>query len=84
MQEQKTAFENIVGKGEIARNEQFLLFPQCFKLNQKIVSQFGHVFDIKSVFAVELEDATIGISVKWLKFENRLSSVISHVGEISR
>ena len=23
-----TAFENIVGKGEIARNEQFLLFPQ--------------------------------------------------------
>ena len=23
--------ENIVGKGEIARNEQFLLFPQCFQ-----------------------------------------------------
>ena len=23
-------FENNVGKGEIARNEQFLLFPQCF------------------------------------------------------
>ena len=23
--------ENTVGKGEIARNEQFLLFPQCFK-----------------------------------------------------
>ena len=23
----QTAFENIVGKGEIARNEQFLLFP---------------------------------------------------------
>ena len=23
-------FENIVGRGEIARNEQFLLFPQCF------------------------------------------------------
>ena len=22
--------ENIVGKGEIAYNEQFLLFPQCF------------------------------------------------------
>ena len=22
--------ENIVGKGEIARNEQFLLYPQCF------------------------------------------------------
>ena len=26
----KQAFENTVGKGEIARNEQFLLFPQCF------------------------------------------------------
>ena len=22
--------ENIAGKGEIARSEQFLLFPQCF------------------------------------------------------
>ena len=25
-----TSFENIVEKGEIARNEQFLLFPKCF------------------------------------------------------
>ena len=24
------SFENAVGKGEIARNGQFLLFPQCF------------------------------------------------------
>ena len=32
-----TAFENIVGKGEIACNEQFLLYPQCFLLNQIIV-----------------------------------------------
>ena len=24
------SFENTVGKGEIARNEEFLLFPQCF------------------------------------------------------
>ena len=23
-------FENTMGKGEIARNEQFLIFPQCF------------------------------------------------------
>ena len=27
---QYKSFENTVGKGEIARNEQFLLFPQCF------------------------------------------------------
>ena len=25
--------ENTVGKGEIARSEQFLLFPQCFQEN---------------------------------------------------
>ena len=23
-------FENTAGKGEVAHNEQFLLFPQCF------------------------------------------------------
>ena len=27
---QSKSFENTVGKGEIARIEQFLLFPQCF------------------------------------------------------
>ena len=30
MHQQQTAFENIVEKGEIARNEQFLLFPTMF------------------------------------------------------
>ena len=29
---QYKSFENTLGKGEIARNEQFLLFPQCFLL----------------------------------------------------
>ena len=41
--QQQTAFENIVGKGEIAHNEQFLLFPQCFLLNQIIVSPFVNI-----------------------------------------
>ena len=27
---QYKSVENTVGKGEIARNEQFLIFPQCF------------------------------------------------------
>ena len=27
---QYKSFENTAGKGEIARNEQFLLFPHCF------------------------------------------------------
>ena len=67
MQQQQTAFENIVGKGEIACNEQFLLFPQCFLLNQIIVSAFVHIFDIISSFAAELEKPKIGISGKRLK-----------------
>ena len=55
-----------MGKGEIARNEQFLLFPQCFLLNQIFVSPFVHVFYIISVFPAELEEAKIGISGKEL------------------
>ena len=56
MHQQQTTFENIVGKGEIARNEQFLLFLQRFPLNQITVSPFVHMFDIISLFAVELEE----------------------------
>ena len=52
-------------KGEIAHNEQFLLFPQCFRLNQIIVSPFVHIFDI-SLFAAELEEPKICISGKVL------------------
>ena len=54
MHQQQIAFENIVGKEEIAHDKQFLLFP-CFLLNQKIVSPFVHIFDIISLFATELE-----------------------------
>ena len=64
--QQQTAFENIMGNGEIARNEQFLLFPQCFLLSQKIVSPFVHIFDIVSVFPAEFEKPNIGISGKGL------------------
>ena len=53
--QQQTAFENIVGIEEIARNEQFLLFQQCFLLNQKRVSPLVNIFDIISLFAAELE-----------------------------
>ena len=54
----KTSWE----KKKIARNKQFLLFPQCFLRNQKIVSSFVNIFDITSLFAAELEDPKIGIS----------------------
>ena len=50
-----------MGKEEIARNEQFLLFTQCFLLNQKIVSLFVNIFDIISLFATELEEPESGM-----------------------
>ena len=65
--QQQIAFQNIVGKGEIARDEQFLLFPQCFLLNQIIASPFVHIFDIISLFAAELEEPKIGVSGKELR-----------------
>ena len=61
MHQQQTAFENIVGKGEIARNEQFLLFPQCVLLNQITVSPLVHIFAIVSLFAAELDKPKTGI-----------------------
>ena len=67
--QQQKAFENNVGKGEITRNEQFLLFPQCFLLNQISVSPFVHIFDIISLITAELEEPKIGVSGKGLKIQ---------------
>ena len=64
----QNAFESIVRKEEIAHNVQFLLFPRCFLLNQKIVSPFVNIFDIISLFATESEKPEIGISGKGLKY----------------
>ena len=64
---QQTDFENIVRKGEIAPNEQLLLFPQCFLLYQIIVTPFVHIFNIISLFTAEFEEPKIGISLKGLK-----------------
>ena len=50
-------------KEEIARNEQFLLFSQCFLLNHS-VSPLVNIFDIISFFNAELEKPKIGISGK--------------------
>ena len=66
--QQHTAFENIVGKGETARSEQFLFFPQCFLLRHITESPFVHIFDIISIFAAEMEEPKIGISGKELNY----------------
>ena len=65
-QQQQTAFEKTVRKGEIARNKQFLLFPQCFLPNQIIVSPFVHISNIVSLLDAEFEKPKIGISGKGL------------------
>ena len=56
-----------MGKEEIASNEQFLLFQQCFLHNQIIFLLSVHIFDIISLIAAEFEDPKIGVSGKGLK-----------------
>ena len=43
----KKPFENIVGKGENAGNQHFLLLPQCFSIlsRREIIILAIHVFD---------------------------------------
>ena len=67
-------FLNIVGKGEIAHNEQFLLFPYCFLLKQIIVSPFVPIFATISLFANHLEEPTSGISGTRLNNEDHYSN----------
>ena len=40
------AFENIVTKGEIAQNKQFLLLPQCFHIFSVIIPSFVEFFPV--------------------------------------
>ena len=50
----KTPFENIVGKGENAGNQHFLLFPKCFLPIRKRISVFRLHFILSSVNAFNL------------------------------
>ena len=61
MHQQQTAFENFQGKEKIARKEQFLLFPQRFLLNQKIISPFVSIYDTMSLCAAESEKPKISM-----------------------
>ena len=42
---QYMSFENTVGKGEIAHNKQFLLFPQCFLPNWRTVCHLHQIWN---------------------------------------
>ena len=71
MHQHQTAFENIVGRKEIAPNEQFLFFPQCCLLNQINISPSVHTCDISSLFAIDLEEPKIGIRGKGLNLQSK-------------
>ena len=48
--QQQTAFENNVGKEEIARDEQFLLFPHCVLLGQITVPYLSILLTSNFIF----------------------------------
>ena len=55
---QYESFENTVGKGEIARNEQFLLFPRCFLPVQRAF-HFHQILKLSSANSFSLEESKI-------------------------
>ena len=61
--------ENIVGKGEIARNEQFLLFPQCFqKLSVGDMSKWVCMAQRVLTLTCKLNDQSCGCPIKQHSF----------------
>ena len=52
---QYKSFENTVGKGDIARNEQFLLFPQCFQPFLQNCPPFSSDLELLSVNSFNME-----------------------------
>ena len=56
-------FENTVGKGEIARNEQFLLFPHCFL---SVCRTFFHFYQISNC---RLQTLSVWKSPKFVVWE---------------
>ena len=64
---QHKSFENTVGKGEIARNDQFLLFPQCFLPVLKNFQLFSSNLRLSSANSFSLEESKILSSGNGLK-----------------
>ena len=52
-------FENTVGKGEIAGNERFLLFPQCFSTRLDNLLPFSSNLKLSSAISFSLEESKI-------------------------
>ena len=60
---QYKSFENTGGKGEIAHNEQFLLFPQCF------LSVWGTFFYLHQTYNCCLQTLSVWKSLKFVIWE---------------
>ena len=56
---QYKSLENTVGKGEIARNEQFLVFPQCFILPGELSAILIKFLKLSSADSFSLEMSKI-------------------------
>ena len=56
---QYKSFQNTVGKGEIAHNEQFLLFPQCFLPFLEDLLPFSSNLKLSSANSFSLEESEI-------------------------
>ena len=65
----------MVGKGENAGNQRFLLFPQCFLAIPKIISAFEVKFILSSANASNLDQSEI------LAFGKELNRVQIHTKE---
>ena len=65
----------MVGKGENAGNQRFLLFPQCFQPIPKIISAFEVKFILSSAIASNLDQSKI------LAFGKELNRVQIHTKE---
>ena len=52
-------FENAVGKGEVAQNEQFLLFPQVFSVHLENFLPFSLTLKLSSANSFNLEESKI-------------------------
>ena len=63
-------FENTVGKGEIARNEQFLLFPVFSNLLENF-HPFSSSFKLSSAISSSLEESKICRLGKGFKMQNK-------------
>ena len=62
------SFENTEGKGEIARNEQFLLFPLCFLSILENFLPYSSNLKLSSTKSFSLEESKIlSFGNEWLK-----------------